>query len=75
MEQATKLAYQLLELAEETKKVEQLHSAYSAIIVSETYNGQIYVAIEFLDKIKGRITPIQNAIWLLVTDFLHSSSV
>ncbi len=57
MSKATELAYQLLELGEKSAKPEQKHSAYSAIIVSETYNGNIDSVLGFIQKLRLSYDP------------------
>lgn len=57
MSKATELAYQLLELGEKSGKPEQKHSAYSAIIVSETYNGNIDSVLGFIQKLRLTYNP------------------
>ncbi|MEQ1586239.1 MAG: TIR domain-containing protein [Cyclobacteriaceae bacterium] len=53
MDRATELAYQLLEIGNKNNKTEQQHSAYAAIIVSETFNGNIHKALNFMDSLRA----------------------
>jgi class 3 adenylate cyclase/tetratricopeptide (TPR) repeat protein len=57
IDRATEVAYQLMDIGRQSNKTEEWHSAYAALITSETLIGNISKALEYLDLLRSTFHP------------------